>query len=171
MKRYRTVGLVFVMVVAASCGGPVSDMPTPPPLHPPLLPQACVPPAPPAAGDLVHQRLASPLSPIDAKQFRAALEHRFQGMSGEGAFVGIAPTIVAIEAASVEEMKKCGCCPQVPFGHSRDEWTAFKTEIRTGDSVVYFRNNNERWRVLGGAEGYAIVRSAQVVRSFLLSMN
>ncbi len=79
--------------------------------------------------------------------------------------------MVEIEAASLEEMKKCGCCPQVPFGYSRDEWNAFKTEIRLGDTVVYFRNNKVMWGKLAGAEGYAVVRGGQLIRSFLTSMN
>jgi hypothetical protein len=91
-------------------------------------------------------------------------------MSGAGALVGLAPVVSAIEAASLEDAKKNRGCPQIPFG-SREDWIAFTTDIVAGDRVVYFRNSDERWRVHGGVEGYAIVRSGKVIRSFLLAMN
>ena len=173
MHVCRTMGLVLLTTSLVGCSSPASGL-TPPPFPPPAL-GPCVPGPPPAptaaGGNAVHQRLASPLSPRDEKAIRAALEQRYEGMSGDGAFMGIAPAVGAIEAASLEEMKKCECCRQVPFGAAQDEWAAFKTQIRDGDTLVYFRNNHERWHVMGGAEGYAIVRSGQVVREFLLSMN
>ena len=169
MKRDRTLWLAFVMVGAIGCGEPVSDLPAPPPLHPPLA-QPCPPPPPPYDFVLLHRRLALPLSPAEAEQFRAALEGRYPGMSGVGALVGLAPTVSAIEAATLEEAKKSGGCPQAPFG-SREDWIAFKALISAGDHVVYFRNNDERWRVMAGAEGYAVVRSGKVIGSFLLAMN
>ena len=165
VRRDRSLGPALVMVVAIGCGQPVSELPAPPPLA-----QPCAPP--PAPGDFVrlHRRLALPLSPAEAEQFRAALEDRYQGMAGLGASVGLAPTVSVIEAATLEEAKKAGACPQVPFG-SREDWIAFKTLIAAGDRVVYFRNNDERWRVQAGAEGYAIVRGGKVIGSFLLAMN
>ena len=169
MGACRTVGPVLLTVVLTSCGGSAPELPKPPPLASPVG-EPCVPPPPPAE-NLVHQRLASPVSSQDEKAIRAALEHRFEGMSGAGSFVGVAPSASAVEEAALEEMKKCVCCRQVPFGAANDEWVAFKTSIRAGDFLVYFRNNNERWRVLGGAEGYVIVRNGQIVRLFYMSMN
>jgi len=118
-------------------------------------------------------RAPSPRPPVvvDIEQARALLEHRFPGMSGVGAVVRPAPTIAEVEAASLEEMKKCGHCPQVPFGYAQDQWIAFKRQIRTGDTVIFFRNNEAMWRGLAGAEGYALIRQGQLIDSFLTSMS
>jgi hypothetical protein len=78
-------------------------------------------------------------------------------MSGPGAFVSTA-SIAAVEAAFEKlQLDK--------------DWAAFKAENRTGDHVVYFRNSDARWRVMAGAEGYAIVRSGKVIHTFLVAMN
>jgi hypothetical protein len=168
MRASQTVGSALLILVVPNCGGSLPQLPAPPALAS-TAQEPCVPP-PPSSTPLVHQQLATALPPQQEKTIRAALEQHFQGMTGKGAFLGIAPTVAAIEAASLEEMKKCGCCRQAPFEDAA-EWTAFKTEIRDGDTLVYFRNNNERWHVMGGAEGYAILRNGQVIRSFLRSMN
>ena len=92
-------------------------------------------------------------------------------MSGEGSFVGVLPSATVAEEAALEDIKRCGCCRQVPFGSAYDEWGAFKGWLRAGDFLVYFRNNNDSWRVMGGVEGYAIVRDGKIVRVFYMGMS
>lgn len=137
--------------------------------------QAGVPPPTPPADRwkaLVDIRLASPLPASEMDALRAAIATRYEGMSGDGAVVRHTPDTSAIEGtALLDTMLHCSTCPQVPFGFALKDWTEFKSRILAGDRLIYFRNNNARWQVHGGVEGFAIIRGSQVVATFVIRQN
>ena len=118
--------------------------------------------------DPIRGRGAANQPPADPAQIRTLLEHRYQGMSGEGAILKIAPTVAEVEASAKDEMKAW----HVPINYwETPEWTEFRSGARAGDTLVYFRNNSASWKRQGGAEGYAIVRHGELVLSFLIAQS
>ena len=116
----------------------------------------------------VQEQASASLALANPTQVRALLEQRYQGMSGDGAVLKMAPTIAAIEAVAKHEMREW----QVPINYwETPEWTEFTSGVRPGDTLVYFRNNRTRWQKQGGAVGYAIVRNGELVRSFLIAQS
>jgi hypothetical protein len=92
-------------------------------------------------------------------------------MSGPGAVIEIAPGAEAIEARSLEAMKDCKNCPQVPFGYANAEWLAFRSQMRAGDVLLYFRNNDANWHSLTGAAGYGLARQGRLIDTFVIVVN
>jgi hypothetical protein len=62
-------------------------------------------------------------------------------------------------------------CPQKPFAYMHTEWQKFKSQLRRGDCIVFFRSNPASWNVLAGVEGYALIRGKKLVLEMLTSMN
>lgn len=84
-------------------------------------------------------------------------------------------TIAGIErqeaAALAEHLKVRPDYPKVPFGFMNAEWTAFKTQVRPGDTIVRYSTDRHSWQHLAGEAGYALMRSGCLVALFKTMWN
>lgn len=77
-----------------------------------------------------------------------------------------------IEEKSAKDMAQAQTsCPKVPFGCLNKEWNNFKSKIKNGDTVIYFKSPKEHWAALYGRAGYAIVRDGILIDSILVTIN
>jgi len=69
-----------------------------------------------------------------------------------------------IEQRSLNELNQTrGKVPHLPFGGRNSTWEHFKSSIRDGDAVVYFRSPDETWDGVYGRSGYALIRAGIIV--------
>jgi hypothetical protein len=52
-----------------------------------------------------------------------------------------------------------------------EEWQSFKAQMRKGDLLYYFITDEISWSLLGGREGYVLVREGQVVHLLVTALN
>lgn len=104
-----------------------------------------------------------PPSEVNMEEVRAALEEAFPQMLGEGSAIEAPLSVGEIEIRSMESIQDCDRCPTVPFGFMNDQWRDFKSRLRKGDVIAFFRSDDESWEGLYGREGYAIIRDGKVV--------
>ncbi len=82
---------------------------------------------------------------------------------GTGSVVEEAPSIAEIERRELESIEDCSDCPQLPFGYSNERWERFKSLTLPGDCIIFFRTDDASWGAMRGLEGYALVRSSEIV--------
>ncbi len=87
------------------------------------------------------------------------------------AIVGGPMNIAAVEEKSLAEIAACSHCPQKPFGYLNAKWEEFKSEMRPGDCVVFFRSGRTSWNQLMGVEGYALMRGEKLVRKMITGVS
>lgn len=81
-------------------------------------------------------------------------------------------TVEEVERRSLDVLSKGnGHAPLVPFGGRNAAWEAFKTAMRPGDVIVFFRSPSDSWDALYGRSGYALVRDGMVVCAILTLVN
>jgi hypothetical protein len=74
-------------------------------------------------------------------------------------------SIRSAEEEGLREVRGCGHCPQVPFGHMHRQWQQFMQQIRPGDALVFFHCETKgQWGLL---EGYAIIRNGKVWKTLI----
>lgn len=74
--------------------------------------------------------------------------------------------------AELHEMLKLRSdIPKVPFGFANSEWTAFKSLVQRGDTVVEFTSDARAWQHGAGESGYALIRSGCLVSTFATIRN
>lgn len=105
------------------------------------------------------------------KDARTALDAWFPRAFGAEAEVRGPMSTETVERESLERIARCSHCPQQPFGYQHPEWKQFKSLLRQGDCIVFFRSNPDSWRGLYGSEGYAIIRNGKILRTILTLMN
>jgi len=52
-----------------------------------------------------------------------------------------------------------------------DEWQSFKAQMREGDLLYYFITDEISWSLLGGCEGYVLIREGQVAHLLVTALN
>jgi hypothetical protein len=72
------------------------------------------------------------------------------------------------ERVTIDRAEKENAMGGRPFGHLHRKWNQLKTGIKNGDELWEFVSPPESWAHQKGRQGYAIVRSGQIV-SFLLT--
>jgi hypothetical protein len=61
--------------------------------------------------------------------------------------------------------------PKVPFGFGNAEWLTFKSILQPGDKIVRYSTDRHSWQHLAGETGFALIRSACVIRTFITMRN
>jgi len=98
---------------------------------------------------------------------KAALDAWSPKAFGPQATVKGPMSIVTIEREALTTIARCVDCPREPFGYQHAEWEQFKSLIKAGDCVVFFRSNPASWQGLYGVEGYALIRAGKVSRTLV----
>jgi hypothetical protein len=98
---------------------------------------------------------------------KAALDAWSPKAFGPEATVKGPMSIETIEREAFSSIARCADCPRKPFGYQHAEWEQFKSLIRMGDCIVFFRSNPASWPALYGVEGYALIRGGKVSRTLL----
>jgi hypothetical protein len=59
---------------------------------------------------------------------------------------------------------------RVPFW-GFDDWRDFKSRMRAGDLIYYFTTDEIDWHLLGGREGYVLIREGALVAMIIVAMS
>jgi hypothetical protein len=59
---------------------------------------------------------------------------------------------------------------RLPF-YGWEEWSGFKEQMRTGDLLYYFITDEIDWSLLGGREGYVLIREDAIAAMFITGLN
>jgi hypothetical protein len=112
--------------------------------------------------------VATSAQPTDREaEFRVALSAWMPRLFGIGSRIRGPLDIATVEREAIEAVSECSTCPQVPFGYMNHFWEKFKREIRPGDSLVFFRSDQQSWKGGYGRDGYAIIRNGKVVKTMI----
>ena len=108
---------------------------------------------------------ASTSAADQTEEFRRAIRASELVFCGRDIVVRGPLSIRSAEEEGLREVRRCGHCPQVPFGYMHRQWQQFKRQIRPGDALVFFHCETKGQR--GLLEGYAIIRNGKVWKTLI----